>query len=176
MSSLLINEMQIEASRIEEDSLYSAKGHFEAARFWGNSHLSLGIPTALFAAIASGTAFKEDVVIAGTLALFAAVLSAISTFLNPSERSQLHHQAGAKFNSLRNRARIFREIDLQSGAEQSELLALLKKMAEERDLLNMSSPQIPRFAFKRARRAIESKEAVYEIDSKTVGSLSSKHN
>lgn len=163
--STLIDEMQLEANRIEEDSLYSSKGHFEAARAWGNLHLWFGIPAAVFAAIASGTAFKEDVITAGILALAASILSAISTFLNPSERSQLHHQAGVKHNSLRNRARIFRELDLKSGAEQPELLASLKKLAEERDSLNMSNPQIPKFAFRRARCGIESGEAVYKVDS-----------
>ncbi|MBX3333702.1 MAG: SLATT domain-containing protein [Nitrospira sp.] len=174
MSNLLLNEMQVEAGRIEEDSLYSAKGHFEAARFWGNLHLWLGIPAAALAAIASGTAFKEEVIIAGILALAASILSAISTFLNPSERSQIHHQAGAKHNSLRNRVRIFREIDLKSGVEQGALVTSLKEMAEERDSLNMSNPQIPKFAFRRARRGIEAGEAIYQIDSTTTKPLAKK--
>lgn len=141
------------------------KGHFEAARAWGNLHLWLGIPAAVLAAIASGSAFAQDVVIAGSLALLASVLTAISTFLNPSEKSQMHHQAGVKHNSLRNRARIFRELDLKSDAKEDDLLVLLKTMAEERDSLNMSNPQIPKFAFMRARCGIESGEAVYKIDS-----------
>lgn len=174
MSTPLMSELQREACRIEEDSLFSTKGHFEAARAWGTLHLWLGIPAAVLAANASGSAFAENVLIAGSLALFASVLSAISAFLNPSERSQFHHHAGAKFNSLRKRARMLREIDLKSQTEQTELLNSIKKMAEERDSLNMSSPQIPRFAFKRARSAIESKEAVYEIDSNSDESLPSK--
>jgi hypothetical protein len=155
--------MRKEANRVEEDS--PGKGHFEAARTWANVHLWLGLPTAALAAIASGSAFKEEVVIAGTLALLASILAAISTFLNPSERSQLHHQAGAKHVALRNRARMFRDLDLRSGAQESHLLESLRALAQERDDLNLSNPQIPRFAFKRARRGIETGEAVYKVDS-----------
>ncbi len=86
MAKSLVDEIHAEASRIEEDSLYSAKGHFEAGRVWENVQLGLGIPTVIFAAIASASAFKEEIMAAGVLAMAASVLSAISTFLNPSER------------------------------------------------------------------------------------------
>ncbi|BFU94373.1 MAG: hypothetical protein NTNFB02_10950 [Nitrospira sp.] len=166
MATSLVDEMHTEASRIEEDSLYSAKGHFEAGRAWGNVHLGLGIPTVVIAAIASASAFKEEIIAAGVLAIAASILSAISTFLNPSERSQLHHQAGVKHNSLRNRIRMFRDLDLKSEAGEADLLGSLKALAQERDDLNLSSPQIPKFAFRRARRGIESGEAAYKIDSR----------
>mgnify|MGYP001560610487 CR=1 FL=1 len=169
MATSLLDEMHAEASRIEEDSLYSAKGHFEAGRVWGNAHLGLGIPTVVIAAIASASAFKEEIVAAGVLAIAAAVLSAVSTFLNPSERSQLHHHAGVKHNSLRNRIRMFRELDLKSGAGEGDLLASLKALAQERDDLNLSNPQIPKFAFRRARCGIESGEAAYKVDSAIAG-------
>ena len=165
MATSLVDEMHAEASRIEEDSLYSAKGHFEAGRAWGNMHLGLGIPTVVLAAIASASAFKEEIIAAGVLAIAASVLSAISTFLNPSERSQRHHQAGVKHNSLRNRIRMFRELDLKSGTGEVDLLASLKALAQERDDLNLSNPQIPRFAFKRARCGVESGETGYRVDS-----------
>ncbi|MBI1816261.1 MAG: SLATT domain-containing protein [Deltaproteobacteria bacterium] len=174
MSTNIVDEMRAEAARIEEDSLYSGKGHFEAARAWGNVHLWLGIPAAVLAAIASASAFKQEVALAGALALTASVLSAISTFLNASERSQLHHQAGVKHNALRNRARIFRELDLKSGVGPSDLLASLKALAQERDDLNLSSPQIPKFAFRRARGGIETGEAAYKVDSAITGAPGGK--
>ena len=37
--------VQNEAARIEEDSLYSAKGHWEAAKPWEHRHLWIGVPT-----------------------------------------------------------------------------------------------------------------------------------
>jgi hypothetical protein len=158
-------EMRTEASRIEEDALYSARSHFEAARTWGNAHLWIGVPAAVLAAIASASAFKDATMLAGSLAIIVAALSAISTFLNPSERAQSHHQAGGKYNALRNRVRIFRELGLQSEATRADLLVALKAMALERDDLNLSTPQIPRWAFSRARRGIEAGEAAYRVDS-----------
>ncbi|MEW6246599.1 MAG: SLATT domain-containing protein [Nitrospirota bacterium] len=166
MATSLVDEMHVEASRIEEDALYSAKSHFEAGRAWGNVHLGLGIPTVVIAAITSASAFKEEIVAAGVLAIAASVLSAIPTFLNPSKRSQLHHQAGAKYNSLRNRIRMFRDLDPKSEAGETDLLKLLKSLAQERDDLNLSSPQIRRFAYKRAHCGIESGEAAYKVDSR----------
>ena len=48
-----------EARRIEEDSLYSAKGQFVAANFWTNFHLWIGVPTAILAAIAAASALSQ---------------------------------------------------------------------------------------------------------------------
>jgi len=174
MSTNLLDEMRAEGARIEEDSLYSGKGHFEAARAWGNVHLWVGIPTAVLAAVASASAFKQQVAAAGALALTASVLSAISTFLNASERAQLHHRAGVKHNALRNRARIFRELDLKTETGSSDLLASLKALAKEREDLNLSSPQIPKWAFRLARAGIEAGEAAYKIDSETTGARGGK--
>jgi hypothetical protein len=164
MGDELSTNLRNESRRIEEASLYSAKGHFEAARSWGAVHLWIGIPTAVLAAVASASAFKEEAFLAGSLAIVVAALSAVSTFLNPSERAQSHHQAGAKHNSIRNRARMLREIDLLSGQPVGELVATVKTLSQERDELNLSSPQIPRRAFNRARAGVEGGEAQYQVD------------
>lgn len=90
-----------EASRIEEDSLYSSKGHFQASRIWAGLHLWIGIPTAIMAAATSVLAFSSITVIAGIGAVIVAALTAVSTFLNPSERAQRHYIAGTKFNGAK---------------------------------------------------------------------------
>ena len=69
-----------EAKRIEEDSLYSSKGHFYAAQFWTNLHLWIGIPTSIMAAIAGASAlsqFDNHQIVAGILAILVAALSAV---------------------------------------------------------------------------------------------------
>src|SRR5262245_4505588 len=109
--SAVIAKCQNEAMRIEEDSLHSSKSHFEAANLWVKLHLSLGIPAAILAAIAGVSALKECPVVAGILSFAVAALSALSTFLNPSERANAHLNAGNQYMSVRNRARIFREIE-----------------------------------------------------------------
>lgn len=154
-----------ESKRIEEDALYSAKGHYEAARAWGGVHLSVGIPTAVLAAIASVSAFSDHAQLAGAVAMLVAALSAVSTFLNPSQRANAHHGAGNQFNSIRSRARILREIDIYR-LSVAELTDSVKALAAERDKCNQDSPVIPRLAFHHARKGIEAGEAGYAVDAK----------
>lgn len=98
--------------------------------------------------------------------MLVAALTAVSTFLNPNEKAQAHHLAGAKFNNLRNQARIYREIDLHANTDIKELTASLKQLTAEKSDLNQSSLQIPPRSFKRARIGIESGEATYRMDEK----------
>jgi hypothetical protein len=165
MSDPLREKLSAEVSRVEEDALYSSKGHFEAAALWSDIHLWLGVPTALLAAAGGISALKEQTLAAGIIGGTVAALTAVATFLNPSGKSNTHHLAGTRFSALKNQARILREIDIP--ATQSELAALVtsvKELANRRDELNEASPQPPRWAFKRARRAIEAGEADYKVD------------
>ena len=157
--------LEREAQRVEEDALYSAKGHFEAARRWNQVHFWIGLPAAVMSAGAGVSALSDEGLLAGVLALFVAALTATATFLNPSNRSTMHHQAGTQFNGVRNRARFFREIELGLGRTDADLALSLRELTKERDDLNVSSPQIPRWAFEKARRAIEAGEATYLVDS-----------
>ncbi|PIR85045.1 hypothetical protein COU15_02625 [Candidatus Kaiserbacteria bacterium CG10_big_fil_rev_8_21_14_0_10_45_20] len=155
-----------EAKRIEEDSLYSSKGHFYAAQFWTNLHLWIGVPATILAAVAGASAlsqFDNHQIIAGVLAILVAALSAVSTFINPNENAAIHHNAGNRYNSLKNRARIFSEIDVDVESDE-DLLVKLRTLSAERDELNEKSPQIPKWAFRKARQGIEDGEAQYKVD------------
>jgi len=161
-------ELIKEAKRIEEDSLYSSKGHFCAAQFWSNLHLWLGVPTAILAAVAGVSAlveFNNHTLIAGLLAMIVSALSAISVFLNPNEKANSHHDAGNQYNALRNSARMFSGIYLDMDGNDESILKEIKEMSEKRNILNQKSPQIPKRAFKKARRGIGEGEADYEVDS-----------
>jgi len=158
-----------EAKRVEEDSLYSAKGHFVAGNFWTNFHLWIGVPNAILAAIAGASAlsqFDNHNIIAGILAIIVTALTAVTTFLNPNEKANSHQKAGNNYNSLRNIARIFCEIDCCREDSDQELTRQLKELAKQRDELNQNSPQIPRWAYKKARKGIEKGEADYRINKK----------
>ncbi|MGD2066555.1 MAG: SLATT domain-containing protein [Candidatus Bathyarchaeota archaeon] len=157
-----------EARRIAEDSLYSAKGQFEAASTWGKYHLMLGIPTTVLAGIAGASAlaqFDNHNIIAGILAIIVAALTALVTFLNPNEKANSHLNAGNSFLTLRNSARMFYEIGISQESSDEKLIEQLKTLANRRVELNQSSPQVSRGAFERARRGIEEGEAKYEVDS-----------
>ena len=158
-----LERLSKEAKRIEEDSTYSSKGHYEAAKRWGKIYLWLGIPTAIIAGISGVSAFEDKKLIAGVLAIIAAALASIYTFLNPSEKAQSHYTAGFKFTSLKNKARIFREIELLD-KEGNNKKKILMGLNAERDSINEVSPQIPRWAFEKARKGIEGGESKYEVD------------
>ncbi len=156
-----------EARRIEEDCLYSAKGHFYTAQFWTNLRLWIGIPTAILAAISGASAlshFDNHNILAGILAIIVTSLTAVSTFLNPNEKAMLHHKSGNKYNSLRNKSRIFCEIDIDTITDDNDIVQQLKILNQEKDGLNLKSPQIPKWAYSKARRGIEEGEADYGVD------------
>ena len=127
-------------------------------------HYWIGIPTALIAGASGVSAFQDEPILAGVLAIIVAALASVSTFLNPQERSENFRKAGAKYGSLRNRARIYREMTLLTDKTHDEKESLLLELTDERDELNESSPQIPTRAFKKARKRIEEGEATYRTD------------
>lgn len=160
-------QIKKEAARIEEDSIYSSKGHFYAGQRWTNIHLWIGIPTIALAAIAGASALSEfqfHSMVAAVLSIVVAALTAVATFVNPNERALAHKNAGNKYSSLKNRSRIFYSIELSVENELNELTKQLKSLDDQRTKLNDESPQIPKWALKKARTGIEDSEANYKID------------
>lgn len=156
-----------EAKRIEEDALYSAKGHFNNASSWSTIHYWLGIPSVVASAIAGTSAlakFAYHEYIAGGLAIVAAILTGLMTFINPRDRSITHLNAGNKYNSLKNKARIFYEIEIEN-LSIDKATEKLNRLSDIRNELNEKSPQIARKSFEKARRGIEEGEANYKADS-----------
>lgn len=157
-----------EAKRIEEDSLYSAKGHLYAGQCWVNVNLWLGGISAVFSAIAGASAlsqFDYHNIVAGGFSIIVAGLTAIITFINPSERASVHQKAGNEYNALRNDARIFYDIEI-TGIDDKKATADLKILNDRRTKLNVESHQIPKWAFEKARKGIEEGEAKYRVDGK----------
>lgn len=156
-----------EARRVEEDSLYSAKGHFIAASFWSNFHLWMGVPTAVLAVIAGASAFLEFAshnIVAGILAIIVTALATVTIFLNPNEKANSHQNAGNRYNSLRNKSRIFCDIYCYGENPDQELVKVLEELVKHRDELNQNSPQIPRWAYEKATKGVEEGEASYKVD------------
>jgi len=155
-----------EAKRIEEDSLYSAKGHFYAGQCWVNINLWLGGISAVFSTIAGASAlsqFDYHNIVAGGLSIIVASLTAVITFINPSERSVVHQKIGNEYNALRNDTRIFYDIEVND-MEDKRAIEDLKKLNSKRNKLNLESHQIPKWAFEKARKGIEEGEAKYKVD------------
>jgi hypothetical protein len=153
-----------EAERVEEDSIHSAKSHFNAADIWKKRNYWLGIPATILSAAAGAAILKDCQELAGGLSLLAAIFTALLTFLKPSEQASQHKTVADQYLALRNDARIFREIELLEDFDEKELSEKLKNLGQRRNELNQSSPVIPRKAFKQARDGINQGETQYKTD------------
>jgi len=156
--------IRTEAENVEEDSRLSARGHFEAAGSWEKRHLWIGIPATGLAAIAGVSAFAEFEILSGIVALSVATLTALFTFLNPSGRASGHLSAGNAYKALQNDVRIFYQIECRQTIPIDEQCGCLKELNDRRNELNRKSPQIPRWAYKRAKMRIEAGEDDYATD------------
>ena len=125
-------EIMKESQRIEESSLVSSKGHFEAASAWSNFHLIIGIPIVVLAAVASSSFICDNNILAGILSLIIAVLSAVMTFLNPNEKSSSHLNAGNSHDTLQNEVRMFRSIDCWREDSEQLLTERLKNYSNQK--------------------------------------------
>src|SRR5258708_33785580 len=99
-ASKALDEIVREAKRLEESTLYSMKGHHVASNGWSRRNLWLGLPVVVISALVGATTFSQYAetypelkVLAGFLSLTIAVLSGITTFLNPNEKENAHLNA-----------------------------------------------------------------------------------
>ncbi len=160
-----------ELARIEESGKFSAQSQFEQAKYWRAVNLFLGVPGAVLAAVAGGTALVSTTgrVAAGIIALVAAGLSAISTTLNAAQRTEQAQAAGNLYLALQADARIAREADLPTQSFE-EARAALSELRVRQDEINQSSALPARYAYWRAKKNIESGGQTYQIDNQLPGS------
>ncbi|MEY4980418.1 MAG: hypothetical protein RLZZ352_2688 [Pseudomonadota bacterium] len=153
-----------EAIRIEEDCIFSAKSHFNASDVWLHRHYYIGVPATLLGAAAGAAFVKNQTEFAAIFSLVSTILTGLTTFLKPSEKASLHKSIGDQYLSLRNDARIFREIEISTLTKAATIQEGVKSLSKRRSSLNQGSPQIPRKAFEKARLGIEQGEAKYAAD------------
>lgn len=154
-----------ECLRIEEDTEHSFKSHYNASASWSKINLWLGLPAAILAAVAGGTSAAEGPQIIITIVAFlSTIFISCLTFLKPSERSDSHKTAGHSYQALRNKTRMFREVGLNSITDDAGILKSLCSLSERRDELNSTMPSIPRKAYEKAKKDIDTGRAKYLTD------------
>ena len=163
-SEIIVSEINTEAQRIVEDSLYSARSHFEASRVWGWLYTVLGLPIAIVSAISGISVISQDYDLAMGLAFTVSILTAISSFLNVAKRQQDHKQYGSQYLALRNDAHLFSKVGIQTTKSLQGAATALEKLNETRNRLNDEAPDIPRWAYSMAKTNIERGEAEHESD------------
>lgn len=154
-----------EAERIEEDTEHSAKGHFNASGLWGWCHYALGIPMTLCAVLAGTQSLNDSPGWATGFALTAAALGGLLTFINAEQKSSSHKDSAGRYLALRNNTRTFREIELLQ-LDAAEATDRIKLLSDERNTLNQSSLSIPRCAWWKAKKDIDTGYSTYRTDIK----------
>jgi hypothetical protein len=154
-----------ECGRIEEDTEHSSKAHYNAAEFWSHINLLLGLPAALLGAVAGGTSAADgaQATVTATAFLATAFITCL-TFLKPGEKSDAHKNAGNLYQTLRNKTRLFREIEFDDTLADVDAKKKLMLLVERRDELNSTMPTIPRKAYEKAKKDIDDGNAKYLVD------------
>lgn len=129
-------------------------------------HYGIGVPSALLAAAAGGTALSEGSVDARVIAAFAlsaTLLSALNTFLNPNEKAGQHHRTGVEYGRTRRKVRQF--VQIASLLDTPEALrARLAELTDEVGRLQAEAPPLFKLAHWMAGRQIAGGSANYTAD------------
>jgi hypothetical protein len=146
-----------ELEKIEEDMLYTEKAHFIAAEELKAVHLWVGlIATVTAAAAAASIVAHNSPILSGSLALVAALASALITFVKPDEKAAQHLAAARNLGAIRVLARQHRDVDLHT--EQAEDRAAWRgyvaEIAEAKIDADSAAPSLSDRRFARARRKI----------------------
>lgn len=157
-------KIKAEVERIEEDCIHSGKLHFNAGSQWSLYHYWIGIPSVVLSVAAGAAFFKDYGIVASFMSAIVAVLTSLVTFLKPSERAAIHKSAGDQYLTLRNDARIFREIEIDHARDATAAIATLASLTKRRNELNQASPQVSDRDRKKARAGIEAGEATHIVD------------
>lgn len=154
-----------EAEKVLEDCEYSAKGHLENAKHWRYCNYMLMI--ASIVSVCAGLVFVYgdlDKFWIGVLAISSGIATMLLIFLNPQEKYLSHYNSGNRFLTLRNKTRIFLEIESKAmNIEQQR--QTLKELDSKRGSLNETSLPISNIAYKSAKKQIEiDKNTQYKVD------------
>jgi len=161
MNDSLKDKLLENLKHLAKDALIHVEAYNYMANFWTNWYLYIGIVNTFLASIASISALLETIgrFPAAILTASVAVLSAITTFLNPADRSSQHKKAKDKFIAINMEARKT-AIDFYS--EDSD--EIFKKLQERVDILSLNmtealqtSPQVPEWVCQIAGKRAEKK-------------------
>jgi hypothetical protein len=153
-----------EAQEIEQECSLLCMDHYHAAGRWDRVNLWLGLPATVIAGITSVTALSDIAgankdVVTGVLAIIVAALSALTTFLNPSEKASSHKSASSSYEALRVKTSLLKDIDLSVDFATlddytKEIVKQLKDLAAQFTALSQSSLRVPRSIHQKQRRNI----------------------
>jgi hypothetical protein len=133
-----------EADRVAELCLVMSQAHFRAAAHWRRWRDVLGLPAVLLAALTSVAAFSQvpnSGVLAGSIAVVVALLTAANSYMDPSKKAEKYWAAGVAYRVLRDQTVRFRTIQAVDVSLADEVVArTLEELASRLDQLHSESP------------------------------------
>jgi hypothetical protein len=129
-----------ELRQLIDDMLHTEKTHMAAAERLQGVHLWLGLAATVLATAAAATIVAAaSKVAAGILALGAAIVSGVLTFMKPERTAEQHLAAGRQLAALRVHARQVLSLDLrQLGADR--LRKAIDEIAAKKAAIDDAAP------------------------------------
>ncbi len=142
-----------EFCRIEEVCSRAAQAQTETVRIWRVINLGLGATAVLSAGVAGSVVLASDrfPVLAGGLALFAAMLTTIVSMVGPARKENQAVEAAKAYQSAETAARQARQVDLP-GHTFAQARQSLGELTERWHAANRGATPVPRWAQRRALR------------------------
>jgi hypothetical protein len=160
-----------ELERLEEDILFTEKGHFVAAEELKKAHMWLGLVATVSAAAAAATIVaNKSPMISGSLALVAALASAMLTFVKPEEAAAQHLSAARTLGAIRVLARQHRKVDLHPDAteDQAAWRNYVAEIGAAKKEADAAAPSISDRRFEKARQKIAAGQFVHGSSTKSL--------
>jgi hypothetical protein len=142
-----------EFCRIEEICSRAARAQSETVRIWRVVNLGLGSAAVISAGVAGSVVLAGDrfPVVAGALALVAAMLTTIISMVGPARKENQAVEAAKAYQSAETAARQSRQVDLP-GHSFAQARQSLCDLTERLHAANRSATPVPRWAQRRAGR------------------------
>ncbi|HEY0539860.1 MAG TPA: hypothetical protein VGD53_15905 [Actinoallomurus sp.] len=142
-----------EFCRIEEICSRAARAQWETVRIWRVINLGLGSTAVIAAGVAGSVVLAGDrfPVMAGALALVAAMLTTIISMVGPARKENQAVEAAKAYQSAETAARQARQVDLP-GHTFAQARQGLCDLTERWHAANRTATPVPRWAQRRAGR------------------------
>jgi hypothetical protein len=144
-----------ELLQLQDDIMYTEKTHLASAERYQRVHWLLGVAATVTSTAAAATIVtNSSQALAGVLALVAAILAAVLTFMAPEKRAEQHLGAGRQLGALRVRVRQALNLDIPRSSYE-DIRKVLTDVAMEKAAMDAASPGTTERNFDVARRKIK---------------------
>lgn len=163
-------ELEAEANRIYIDAEYTGRQHMEAGRWWQDRATKVGLVSSLVAAASSGGAGFAALLGWATawpvvLGFIGAIAGAVRISYRPEDQAKAHALKGAAAIGIRNDARRFMKIDLNSSLTTQALADRIRLLGPRYDELRSREPlHLPKWTYEVVKAQIEGGNYDYEND------------